>query len=288
MVALSTRGAPRGRQYARSLVTQPDGPALHYRLLGGLAAVRDGEPVDLGGRKQRAVLGSLLLQAGRSVTAGRLIDDVWGDRAPPRAGASLQAYVSKLRRLLGPDDPGGAHRAIVTESGGYRLVTEGVEIDLVRFHDLVADGSAALAAGDPATAADRYDAALALHAPVLPEFAGQTWVADAAARTAAAHADALDGAFETKLALGGGRDLVAGLEAAVAAHPFHERLRGHLALALYRAGRQTDALRSLTEARRTLADEVGVDPGPELRQLEADILAHAPHLTPPAAGPAVS
>src|ERR687895_2101866 len=135
MVALSTRGAPRGRQYARPLVTQPDGPALQYRLLGGLAAVRDAEPIDLGGRKQRAVLASLLLRGGRSVTADRLIDDVWGDRAPPRAGASLQAYVSKLRRLLGPDDPGGAHRAIVTESGGYRLVTQGGGNDLVRFPD---------------------------------------------------------------------------------------------------------------------------------------------------------
>ncbi len=110
-------------------------------------------------------------------------------------------------------------------------------------------------------------------------------MAEAGARVEAAHADTLDGAFEAKLALGAGRDLVGPLEAAVAAHPFHERLRGQLALALYRAGRQTDALRSLSDARRTLADEIGVDPGPELRQLEADILAQADHLNAPAAAP---
>ena len=90
----------------------------------------------------------------------------------------------------------------------------------------------------------------------------------------------LDGSFDAKLALGGGRELVADLEAAVAAHPFRERLHGHLALALYRAGRQTDALRSLADARRVLAEEIGIDPGPDLRRLEADILAQAPHLDP--------
>ena len=94
----------------------------------------------------------------------------------------------------------------------------------------------------------------------------------------AAYADVLDGAFDAKLALGGGRELVGDLEAAVAAHPFRERLHGHLALALYRAGRQTDALRSLADARRALAEEIGVEPGPDLRRLEADILAQAPHL----------
>jgi DNA-binding SARP family transcriptional activator len=257
-------------------------PTLQYRLFGGLTVLRDGEPTDLGGRKQRAVLAVLVLHADRAVTADRLVDHVWGGEAPRRAEGSLQAYVSKLRRVLEPGlRAGGAYSVLVTEPGGYRLVAERSVVDLTRFDDLRDAGAAALAGGDPATAAVRYDAALALHGPLLPELADEPWVIEAAARVDEAHADALDGAVEAKLALGGGRELIGGLEAAVATHPFRERLRGHLALALYRAGRQTDALRSLAEARRTLADEIGVEPGPQLRQLEADILAHAAHLTAP-------
>ncbi|HEX5945828.1 MAG TPA: BTAD domain-containing putative transcriptional regulator, partial [Acidimicrobiales bacterium] len=269
------------------------GHRWRYRLLGGLAVDSDdGRACDLGGRKQRAVLAALLLEHDRAVPADRLIDQVWGDGAPPRAAAGLQAYVSKLRRQLEPDGTNGAgHVVLVTEPGGYRLAVERGAVDLARFDDLRLAGAAALAAGDHAGAAERFDDALLLHGPLLPELAGEPWVAEAAARVEAAHADILDGAFEAKLALGAGRELVGAIEAAVAAHPFRERLRGHLALALYRAGRQTDALRSLADARRTLADEIGVDPGPELRQLEADILAHAPHLDPPprpAAGPAAT
>ena len=260
-----------------------------YRVLGGLAVEGDdGRVPDLGGRKQRAVLAALLLDLGRPVPADRLIDQVWGDGAPARAEASLQAYVSKLRRQLEPERPnGGGHRVLVNEPGGYRLVAERDDVDLARFDDLRLAATAAQAAGDHATAAARYDEALALHGPLLPELAGEAWVADAAARLDAVHADVLDGAFDTRLALGGGRELVGDLEAAVAVHPFRERLHGHLALALYRAGRQTDALRSLADARRVLAEEIGIEPGPDLRRLEADILAQAPHLDPvdPAPGP---
>jgi DNA-binding SARP family transcriptional activator/RecA/RadA recombinase len=265
-------------------VTDAPRRTWRFRLFGGLAVEgEDGSAPDLGGRKQRAVLAALLLDLDRAVPADRLIDQVWGAGAPPRAAASLQAYVSKLRRQLEPGRPsGGGHVVLVTEPGGYRLAVERDVVDLARFDDLRLAAAAALAAGDHATAAERYDEALALHGPLLPELAGEPWVADAAARVEAVHADALDGAFEAKLALGLARELVGALEAAVAAHPFHERLRGHLALALYRAGRQTDALRSLAEARGVLAEEIGVEPGHELRQLEADILAHAPHVEAPA------
>lgn len=262
---------------------------MTFELLGGLNVRRDGAAVDLGGRKQRAVLAVLALHADAPVPADRIIDHVWGDDAPARADASLQAYVSKLRRLLEPARPAAAGPAVlVTEPGGYRLVVQRAEVDLSRFDDLRDAATAAQAVGDLDTAAQHYDAVLALHGPLLPEMADEHWVAEAAARVEAAHADALDGAFETKLALGGGRELIADLETAVAAHPFQERLRGHLALALYRAGRQTDALRSLAHARRALADEIGVEPGPQLRQLEADILAHAPHLAAPGPSPRVS
>ena len=256
-----------------------------YRVLGGLAVEADGGRLpDLGGRKQRAVLAALLLDLGRAIPAERLIDQVWGGAAPPRAEASLQAYVSKLRRLLEPERPNGAgHTVLVTEPGGYRLVAERDDVDLSLFDDLRLAGTASQAAGDHAAAERFYDEALGLHAPLLPELAGEAWVADAAARLDAAYAEVLDGAFDAKLALGGGRELVGDLEAAVAAHPFRERLHGHLALALYRAGRQTDALRSLADARRVLAEEIGIEPGPDLRRLEADILAQALHLDGPLA-----
>lgn len=154
-------------------------------------------------------------------------------------------------------------------------------VDLAQFDDLRREAAAALAAGDTAIAAARFDDALALHAPLLPEFAGEAWVADAAARLATVHADVLEGVFEAKLKLGLDSELVPPLEAAVATHPFRERLRAHLARALYRGARQTDALRSLADARRILGEEIGVEPGPELRQLEADILAQASHLDAP-------
>ena len=254
-----------------------------YRVLGGLAVEGSGGRVpDLGGRKQRAVLAALLLDLGRAVPADRLIDQVWGDDAPPRAEASLQAYVSKLRRQLEPGRPNGTgHIVLVTEPGGYRIMAERDDVDLARFDDLRLAAASAQAAGDHAAAAGFCDEAIAVHGPLLPELASEPWVADAAARLDAALADVLDGAFDAKLALGGGRELVGDLEAAVAAHPFRERLHGHLALALYRAGRQTDALRALADARRVLAEEIGIEPGPELRRLEADILAQAPHLDAP-------
>ncbi len=273
-------------RYRRRPVPSPARAPLTFQLLGGLNVLRNGAAVDLGGRKQRAVLAVLALHADAPVPADRIIDHVWGDGAPARADVSLQAYVSKLRRLLEPGRPAaGGHAVLVTEPGGYRLVVKRADIDLARFDDLREAATVAQAGGDLATAARHYDAALALHGPLLPEMADEPWVAEAAAVVEAALADALDGAFEAKLALGRGRELIPGLETAVAAHPFQERLRGHLALALYRAGRQTDALRSLADARRALADEIGVEPGPQLRQLEADILAHAPRLAAPEAYP---
>lgn len=284
-----TRPRATGR-YARPSVSDPPGPAWRYRLFGGLSVERDdGRVADLGGRKQRAVLAALLLELGRPVPADRLIDRVWGDEPPPRAEASLQAYVSRLRRQLEPEQPNGSgHTVLVTEPGGYRIAADPSAVDLALFDELRLDAASVLAAGGAARAAELYDRALALHGPLLPELAGEQWVAEAATRIDAAYADALDGAFEARLALGGGRELVGALEAAVAAHPYRERLRAQLALALYRAGRQTEALRSLADARRTLVEDVGVEPGHELRQIEADILAQADHLAaaPPATPPA--
>lgn len=257
---------------------------MEWRLFGGLSVARDGRPVDLGGRKQRAVLGVLLLDANRAVPVDDLIERVWAGAPPPRAESSLQAYISHLRRVLEPDRPrGGPASVLVTDPAGYRVVVPRDELDITLFEDLCAEGTAALAAGDPAAAVDALDRALALWAPLLPELDGEQRAAEVAARLDAIHAGALESAVEAKLALGRHREVIADLEGAIVAHPFRERLRAQLALALYRDGRQTDALRSLADARRTLVDEVGVEPGPELRQLESDILAHAPALAAPAA-----
>jgi DNA-binding SARP family transcriptional activator len=271
-------------RYPRSPVSNPPGSGWSYRLFGGLSVVGgDGRAAQLGGRKQRAVLAALLLELGRPVPTDRLIDRVWGDVPPPRAEASLQAYVSRLRRQLEPEGPGGpGHAVLLSEPGGYRIAADRRAVDLALFDELRSDAAAALAAGDAARAAELYDRALALHGPLLPELAGEDWVVEAATRIETAHADALDGLFEARLALGAGREIVGALEAAVAAYPYRERLRGQLAVALYRAGRQTDALRALAEARRILAEDIGVEPGHELRQVEADILAQANHLAAPA------
>ena len=256
---------------------------MQYRMLGGLAVTDGDRPVDLGGRKQRAVLAALLFHLGRPVSPGRLQDDVWGDDPPAQPEASLQAYVSNLRRALEPGrKPREAPRVLVTRPAGYALVADRADVDVMRFEDLVAGGHAALARSDPARAAAVLDEAMALWAgPPLPEMVGERWVDDAVARLEALHAEALESRFEAGLALGEHRALVAALERAVASHPFRERLRAHLALALYRCGRQRDALAALADARTMLVEEVGIEPGPELRRLESDILVQSPSLDPP-------
>lgn len=258
----------------------PQAAVTTYRLLGGIRAERAGETLDLGGPKQRAVLAALLVDAGRVVTVDQLLDRVWGSTIPKQARTSLQAYVSNLRRLLDPDRAAGqSSTTIVTRPSGYSIEIARDQLDVTRFEDLHDEGLRSLTAGDSATTADRLDAALTLFEPAVSELTGQPWVMELQSRLDALHAEALEGAFEAKLALGQDRNLLPDLETAVTAHPFRERLRCHLALALYRSGRQTDALRALAEARRSLAEEVGLDPGPDLVRLESEILAHSPSLS---------
>ncbi|HVL06236.1 MAG TPA: BTAD domain-containing putative transcriptional regulator [Acidimicrobiales bacterium] len=255
---------------------------------GGLAVTEGHRPLELGGRKQRAVLAVLLLDAGRPVSVDRLIDAVWGDHPPQQAEASLQTYVSNLRRLLEPGrGPRQDPSVLITRPAGYVLAVDRAAVDLTRFEDLVEEGRARRRAGNAAAAAAGLRDALALWAPVLPEFAGEPFLREAEARLAALHGLALEESFDARLELEDHDAAVADLEAAVLRHPVRERLWAQLALALYRAGRQTDALRALQRARGVLTDEVGVEPGPELRRLEADILDHAARLQPrPVAAPA--
>jgi DNA-binding SARP family transcriptional activator len=248
-------------------------------MLGSFRVLREGELIALGGPKQRAVLAMLVLEAPRTVTVDRLADAIWGSAAPARVETSLQSYVSNLRRALGDDAP-----LLTTRPGGWALDVEPDRVDAARFERLVATGQAARGAGRPAEAVAQLADALAMWEPPLPEYAGEHWVREVVVRLEARHAVALEEWLAARLDLGEHVAALPDIEAAVASEPLSEQLRAHLALAHYRAGNQTEALRSLARAREVLADEVGVEPGPELRRLEAQILAHAPELDwrPPA------
>ena len=252
---------------------------LSFSVLGGLSATRSGMPLELGGPKQRLVLALLLLAEGEPVAAGRLIDGVWGDDVPDRADVSLQAYVSNLRKVLEPDRaPRDAPTVLVTRPGGYALIHEKAQLDLTRFVDLTISGIEQQQLGHAPRAAAELDEAMSIWRPVLPEFAAVAAVEASVRRVEALAVEARAHLFAARLDLGESSSLGADLRRALDETPLDERLWAQLALALYRSGRQTDALRTLGEARRMLRDEVGVEPGPELKALEADILDQSPSL----------
>ena len=253
---------------------------MHYRLFGGLQVQHDDRPLELGPPKQRAVLAVLLVEAGRVVAADRMVELLWGDDAT-KARSSLQAYISHLRRILGSE-------VLLTQSPGYRLAVERADIDVYRFLDLVANGRAELRDGDAAAARVVLDEALTLWDSPLPEFAAEPFAVELNERLRAARLSAIEGAAEADLALGDHASAIARLEPEAADQSLQERLHWLLALALYRAGRQADALRAIDRVRRALADTAGLELGPELRQLEADVLAHAKGLSwePPPDRPA--
>jgi DNA-binding SARP family transcriptional activator len=254
---------------------------MRFRILGSLD-VRDdtGRALDLGGPKQRAVLASLLVAQGRPVSVDRLTEQVWADEPPANPETSLQAYVSNLRRSLEPDrKPREAPRLLVTRPAGYALLADRAAVDATAFEDEVGAGRDALAAGDAAGGRELLQRALDRWAgPPLPELAGAGWVDEATSWLTGLYRQALDARFDAGLRLGEHAELMPRIERAVAEHPYNERLRAQHALALYRSGRQRDALAALDAARAVLREEVGVDPGPELRRLEADILAQSPAL----------
>jgi DNA-binding SARP family transcriptional activator len=252
---------------------------MQYRILGTLDVLDDGVALDLGGRKQRTVLAALLLEPNRAVSVDRLTDAVWGDDVPPKAEASLQAYISNLRKVLEPGRrPREAATVLRTRPNGYELTVDPDDLDATRFARLVQQAQERWHDDDLDGAKGDLDAALALWAPVLPEFGGEPFVREATAHYEGLRAVALEVAFDVKLELGEHRSAVPDMEMAVGEHPFHERLWAQLALALYRCDRQADALRALAEARQQLVENVGVEPGAELRRLEAQILEQAAEL----------
>ncbi len=245
---------------------------MQYRILGPFSASKDGTEIVLGSGKQRALLALLLLHANEAVSIDRLVDELWGETRSTSATKVLQNYVSKLRALLGDG-------VLITRGHAYELRVEPGELDLDVFNVRVADGRRALAAGDPAGAAETLSAALALwRGAPLTDFAYEEFALAEIERLEGLRLAALTERIEADLQLGRHSALIGELEALVARCPLQERLRGQLMLALYRSGRQAEALRVYQATRRTLVDELGIEPSQELQQLERSILAHDPAL----------
>lgn len=250
---------------------------IEFRILGPLEVSAYGRVLSLGSRKQRALLGLLLIHANETLSRDRLIDELWGDDAPPTVGSALNVYLSRLRKLLESAGGGGA---LVREPSGYRLRVEPDQLDADRFVRLATDGRAALAVGRSETAAELLRLALALwRGGALADLQGERFAIAAGARLDERRISALEQRLEADLALGRDHELVGELETLVAEHPYREALRAQLMLALYRSGRQVEALRVYQDARRTLADELGLEPGQELKDLEQAILRQEAALT---------
>ena len=245
---------------------------MEFRILGGLEA-HDGERgVALGGMLQRKLLATLLLNAGRSVAVEDLIDSVWQEQAPKTAPHAIEVYVSRLRKVVGND-------RLVRSGHGYRLDVDGDDVDAIRFEQLVELGSAEHKAGSHKRAAEVLRDALALwRGEPLADMDFGPEMRAVVARLDRLRLDALETRIDADLACGRDAGLVTELEDLVEAEPLRERLRGQLMLALYRDGRQADALRVFGDTRRTLRDELGLEPSRALQQLERDILNHAPEL----------
>jgi predicted ATPase/DNA-binding SARP family transcriptional activator len=236
-------------------------------LLGPVQVVRAGREVGLGGPRPRAVLALLVLEAGRVVPAGRLVEEVWRGGPPPGAAKTLRSYVSRLRALLAPD------AALVSRGGGYVLSLDPAVVDAVRFERLAGAGQAALSRGEAAAAADHFRQALGLwRGPALADVCEVGPLAREAARLEELRLAAEEGRIEADIELGSHAEVTGELEGLVADYPLRERLWRLLVLALYRAERQADALAAYRRARDMLATELGLEPGEELRRLEQAVL----------------
>src|SRR3954470_18719443 len=244
------------------------GTPLQFGLLGPLSVTRDGEPTAIRRQKSRALLAVLLLEPNRVVSRDSLIDALWGEAPPDTARNTLQAHVSHLRKLL-PDG------ALETAPSGYRLVVAPETVDVFHFVGLAQEGRSRLAAGDLAGSAATLRAALDLwRGAPLADFVGEPFAQPEIARLDELRLAALEDRIDADLGLGRHDQLVPELELVVVEHPLRERPRAQLMLALYRAGRQADALAVYQQARKALVDDLGIEPGEALRKLERAILAH--------------
>lgn len=245
---------------------------MEFRILGPLEVWDEGREVSVGGRKPRALLAGLLLRPNEIVPADRLIDELWGEDSPEDAAAALRVIVSRLRKAL-PED------VLTTRAPGYLIRVEPDELDLHRYERLVDEGRSLLARGLPTDASERLHDALSLwRGPALADFAYESFAQAAIARLEEIRLAAVELRIDADLALGRHDELIGELEALVAEHPLRERLRVYLMTALYRSGRQAEALDAYQDARRGLVDELGIDPSPALQELERAILRQDPSL----------
>ena len=247
---------------------------MEVRILGGLEVLRDGTQIDLGPPRQRVLLARLLINPGETVTSDRLVEDLWPGDVPDTARHALHVYVSKLRAALGPD-----RDRLIRRNTGYRFSIEPDELDASCFMAQVAEGRASLDRGDPETALAQLESALAMwRGPFLADIADEEFVRAEAVRLNEVRLVALEQRVAAGLELGRHDALIEELRDLTAQHPFSERFWEQLMLALYRCGRQAEALRVFQSARTQLAEELGIEPGSALRHLEEQILAQDPSL----------
>jgi YVTN family beta-propeller protein len=247
---------------------------MDFRILGPIEVWADGRPVALGGGQQRAVLALLLLEANRVVSSDRLIDELWDGHPPATAATALQGHISALRKALGSD-------VIATRRPGYLFALDPEQTDLGRFERLRGEAHRALERGDAGAGAEKLREALALwRGEALADVGFEPSIRGEAARLEDLRLATLEDRIDADLAVGRSADLVDELERLVAANPLREHFWGQLMLALYRAGRQADALDAYRRARRALVAELGLEPGPALRELERQMLAQDPALDP--------
>ena len=272
--------APRWVEAQPSRIPGPAQPMAEFRTLGPIEAVVAGQVVDLGAPKQRALLALLVSRVGQPVPVDLIVEELWTGRPPPSAITSLQAYVANLRRVLEPDRAPRTPAAVLRTRGrGYVLDSRVVEVDACRFGERAAAGWQALDRGDPRRALSAFEAGLALwRGQAYMEVADATYVAPEVARLEELRLSAIEGRCAAQLAVGAHEMAAAELEAFTQAHPLREYGYELLSLALYRSGRQADALAALRTNQQRLAQELGIDPRPVLQRLQKEILNQAPAL----------
>jgi DNA-binding SARP family transcriptional activator len=248
---------------------------VEFEVLGSLEVRDGGVALPLGGPRERALLAILIINANELVATERLVDELWGERAPKAAVKTIQVYVSRLRKVLGAE-------TIVTRHPGYVLRLDPARIDLHRFERLAAEGGRALAAGDAETAGRQLSEALSLwRGAPLSDFVYEPFAQAHTARLEELRLAALEDRIEADLRCGRSVELVGELQSLAARHPLRERLRAQLMLALYRSGRQAEALDVFSDTRTALVEELGVEPSRALQQLQRSILTQDPTLERP-------